>query len=131
MSLNEDEERELSALVEEMNLSDFERRRRRCNAARQRLQDLAEVQGYGGLADALDKERNGEPLSDDEFIVTHLGFTKQDVATGEPARELQRRGFHRTVRFGNGEPISELEQRNITHTIRFGDGNTDAEPDKS
>jgi hypothetical protein len=91
--LNQNEEQELSALIDEMGCSDFERRRRRMLAARARLEEAAKSEGRtgAGFAKTLAKERNGEPVSDDEFVLSHLGFTRKEWSSGEPMRELQRR----------------------------------------
>jgi hypothetical protein len=91
--LNDNEEQELSALIEEMGRSDFDRRRRRMLAAQARLEEAAKLEGRTdtGFAHALAKQRKGELLSDDEFVLIHLGFTREGWANGEPMRELERR----------------------------------------
>jgi hypothetical protein len=91
--LNENDEQELSALIDEMSRTDFERRKRRMLAAQARIEEGAKLEGRtgAGFAHILAKVRKGEPLSDDEFILTHLGFTREGWANGEPMKELQRR----------------------------------------
>jgi|HubBroStandDraft_6_1064221.scaffolds.fasta_scaffold1371441_2 hypothetical protein len=91
--LNDNEEEELSALIDEMGRSDFERRKRRMLAAQTRIEEAAKFEGRtgAGFAQMLAKVRKGEPLSDDEFVWTHLGFTRKEWSSGEPMRELQRR----------------------------------------
>jgi hypothetical protein len=69
--LNEDEERVLSALIEEVQLTDDQRRERRMQAAQQRLEGLL------------------EPVTDDEFIVAHLGFTREEwLKRPKPVRRI-------------------------------------------
>jgi hypothetical protein len=69
--LNKNEERELSALIEEMQLTDDQRRERRMEAAQQRL------------------EASVEPPSEDEFVVTHLGFTREEwLKRPKPVRRI-------------------------------------------
>jgi hypothetical protein len=71
--VNTDELEELELLLEESRLSDFERRRRRLITATVRLR----AEG-SDLAQALQKARGGEALSDAEFVATHLGFTRKE-----------------------------------------------------
>jgi hypothetical protein len=69
--LNEDEERELAALLEEMQLTDDQRRQRRMEAAQQRL------------------EASAKPPSEDEFIVAHQGFTREEwLKRPKPVRRI-------------------------------------------
>ena len=60
---------ELVTLLEERLLSNFERRRRRMQAAWDRLKESGRM-----LAWAVEKDRKHGDLSIDEYLVTHLGF---------------------------------------------------------
>ena len=85
--MNTDEREELELLIEESQLSDFDRRGRRMIAAE------AAIKAAGGsIADALNKARLRKQLTDDEFVLSYLGFTRREWESGEPNRELERRG---------------------------------------
>jgi hypothetical protein len=87
-----EERDELVALIEEAQLGDFERRNRRAIAAEMSLGMWHEGKFVGnGLAELLNKARFGKPLSDDEVVVLNAGFTRRDLANGEPEKEIQRR----------------------------------------
>jgi hypothetical protein len=86
-AMNTDEREQLELLIEESQLSDFDRRGRRMIAAE------AAIKAAGGsIADALNKARLRKQLTDDEFVLSHLGFTRREWENGEPNRELERRG---------------------------------------
>lgn len=91
--LSNEEARELVELLEESALSNWERRRRRMIAAEERLAKVSP----DFIVQALKKARWGGPLSEDEFLVTHLGFTRRECASGEPEREIQRREARKAI----------------------------------
>ncbi|NDQ55467.1 MAG: hypothetical protein GZ088_00170 [Acidipila sp.] len=62
--MTEQERWELATLLEERTLSNFERRRRRFNAASQ----------SASFATAITKARKKLPLTVDEYVLSHVGF---------------------------------------------------------
>ena len=76
MPLNDDEARELLELLAEAELSDWERRRRGMRAAETRLGMREGGRFTGkGLAEIIERTRTGEPLTSDQFIIMHAGFS--------------------------------------------------------
>jgi hypothetical protein len=78
LSLSEKEE--LAAIMAEMELSPFERRKRRFDAAHVRL--WGGEMKMTGLADMVMRARTGQPLTLDEFIVSHPGLLPNECKRG-------------------------------------------------
>jgi hypothetical protein len=72
--MTDSDKRELIRLLEYRALSDFERRKRR-------LQSIP----LDVLPEALDRARDGLPLTTEQYIVSHLGFLPGEM------EEVQRR----------------------------------------
>lgn len=73
--------------MDELQLSDFDRRCNRLVKARERL---IEDGNESPIADALRKHRQGEPLNEDEWVLTHFGFTRKECENGAPEMERRR-----------------------------------------
>jgi hypothetical protein len=63
---------EVVLFLQDEGVPDFDRRKRRLEAASKRL-------GGQGIAEAIAKARQREPLTEDEFVVSSFGFLR-----GEP-----------------------------------------------
>ena len=79
--------KKLLGLMEERKLGNWERRRRRLLQAEANLR-----QDGKDFSDAIEKARNGNALSVDEFIVVHLGFLPGEIEELERSQqnELER-----------------------------------------
>jgi hypothetical protein len=90
MPLNDDEARELLGLLEESDLSDWERRRRRLRAAEVRLGMWKGGCFIGDeLTEIINRARTGKPLTYDQFIVANFGLLPGELRSTEP-RERER-----------------------------------------
>ena len=67
--MSPEEKQELMELLEVRTLSNFEKRKRR-------LQQVPTE----SIADAINRARRGLPLTRQQFIATHLGFTPEEFA---------------------------------------------------
>jgi hypothetical protein len=80
-----EEKLELAELLEYRTRSSFEIRRERCIAAEMRLGMWEGGRFVGhGLAELVEKARCGRPLTRDEWIVMHAGFSNPELSHGRP-----------------------------------------------
>jgi hypothetical protein len=85
--LNEQEALELATLLEEAGMSNYERRHHRMAAAEERLKRLG-IANPIARAENKDRCKSG-PLSDDEFVLAHHGFTRAEYEGNELDWQLE------------------------------------------
>jgi hypothetical protein len=83
-----EEKLELAELLQYRTRSAFDIRRGRCIAAEMRLGMWADGHFVGhGLAELVEKARHGKPLTPDQWIVMHAGFSNPAELRGFLARK--------------------------------------------
>jgi hypothetical protein len=85
-----EEKIELAELLEYRTRSSFEIRRDRAIAAEMRLGMWEDGRFVGhGIAELVGKARHGKPLTRDEWIVMHAGFSRNDKTGPTSENDIQ------------------------------------------